>query len=142
MKNKKITNNCQKGICGILLSCIFVGSNLSGMARAAEAAKGSVAATNEKVDDEEARLRKQASLDPAKLAARADAIKARRQREVAPEEPAEMKALREQTQRALVTATTEDQREDALAEYQAMAEALQAKARLAETEQKGVKGTG
>lgn len=68
-----------------------------------------------------------ASLDPERLAARADVILARRQQAAtATTEGVAEKAVREQLQDALAAATTDAQRDELVAEHIALMEALEA----------------
>lgn len=116
-----------------LSACAFSAVAASGMAQDQTKDSAPVAASEQAaLQKEQAQLIKQASVDPDKLAARADAIKLRRQRaqqDASVEDPVQ-EALRQRTQKALVAAETDDQRQDILAEHQALTEAIQAQARL------------
>jgi hypothetical protein len=78
----------------------------------------------------EANLLERASLDPVKIVAKADTIKETRKRANQPIEDANIKALREKTQRALIKAGSDDEREIIITEFLAIQQAQQAKTRM------------
>ena len=113
-------------LCGLSLAMASV---CSAQAESKSATGDSPSGIN-KSNSSEVSLREQASLDPSKLAAKADTIKSSRKSASKPVEDASLKALREQTQQALAKASSDEERENITAEYLAIQQAVQAQKTL------------